>query len=85
MGKLNGQILDRTQIQRLLRSPAGMKAVHRQNLPPPPTRHTDIETHPLGHLFEQAEKNHLQSHVPMNSWTEIDQTEAKGEQVLDCM
>ena len=62
-----------------------MKAIHRRDLPPPPTKHKDIESHPLGRLFEQAEKDHLQNHVPMNSWTVIDQTEARGEQILDSM
>ena len=85
VGSLHGKTLDRSQIQRLLRSPQGMKAIHRRDLPPPPTKHKDIESHPLGRLFEQAEKDHLQSHVPMNSWTVIDQTEARGEQILDSM
>jgi len=62
-----------------------MKALHQKNLPPAPTRHKDIENHPLSFLFEQAEKDHLQSHVPMNSWTTVDRTEAKGEQILDSM
>ncbi|KAF7173426.1 hypothetical protein CNMCM6106_007498 [Aspergillus hiratsukae] len=81
--RLHGKALDRTQLQRLLRK--NMKAVHRRDLPPPPTKHEDIKTHPLGWLFEQAEKEHLQSHVPMNSWTTVNRSEAKGDQVLDCM
>ena len=85
VGNLNGKSLDRAQIQRLLRSPQGMKSLNRRNLPPPPTRHKELESHPLGHLFEQAEKDHLQSHVPMKSWTAIDQSDARGEQILDCM
>jgi hypothetical protein len=76
VGSLHGKTLDRSQIQHLLRSPQGMKAIHRKD---------DIESHPLGRLFEQEEKDHLQSHVPMNSWTVIDQTEARGEQILDSM
>ena len=64
--KLNDQILNQTQIQCLLCSFTSMKAVHHWNLSSLPTRHTDIETHSLNHLFEQAEKNHLQSHVLMN-------------------
>ena len=85
IGHLDGKILDRAQLQRLLRSPKGMRGVHRRNLPPPPTRHKDLEMHPLGQLFEQAETHHLQSHIPMNSWTKIDRLDAQGEQVLDCM
>jgi len=85
VGNLNGESLDRIQFQRLLRSPKGMKAIHRRNLPPPPTSHRDIKDHPLGCLFEQAEKDHLQSHVPMNSWTITNRSEARGEQILDCM
>lgn len=85
IGKLNDQILNWTQIQHLLCSSADMKAVHWWNLSLLSTRHTDIETHSLSHLFEQTEKNHLQSHVSMNFWTEIDQTETKEKQVLDCM
>ena len=66
MSKLNDQILNQTQIQHLLHSLISMKAVHHQNLSSLPTRHTDIETHSLSHLFKQTEKNHLQNHVLMN-------------------
>ena len=62
----------------LLRSPKSMKGVHRRNLPPPPTRHKDLDMHPLGQLFEQAETDHFQSHIPMNSWTKIDCLDAQG-------
>src|SRR5215471_12403725 len=64
-----------------------MKAIHHKDLPLPPTNHKDIGTHSLGVLFEQAEKDHLQSHVPMNSWTAIDRNDpdAKRKQILDCM
>jgi reverse transcriptase-like protein len=41
--------------------------------------------HPLGQLLEQAVTDHLQSHIPINSWTKIDRLDAQGEQVLDCM
>ena len=62
-----------------------MKAVHQQNLSFSFIRHTDIKTHSLNHLFKQTEKNHLQSHVSMNFWIKIDQTETKKKQILDCM
>ena len=62
-----------------------MKALHQKNLLPASTRHKDIENHLLSLLFEQAEKNHLQSHVLMNSWIMVDWTEAKKEQILDFM
>ena len=85
VGKLNSRTLNRTQIQHLLQFSQEMKALHQKNLLPVPTRHEDIENHLLDLLFEQAEKEHLQSHVPMNSWTTVDRTEAKGEQILDSM
>ncbi len=60
-----------------------MKALHCKNLSAPSTRYEDIENHLLDLLFEQAEKNHLQSHISMNFWTVVDQTEIKREQLLD--
>ena len=62
-----------------------MKSIHWKNLSPPSIRYRDIENHSLDLLFKQAEKNHLQSHILMNSWIKIDQIEVKKEQILDCM
>ena len=38
VGSLQGKPVDRAQVQRLIQSPGGMKALHRKQLPPPPTR-----------------------------------------------
>src|SRR5271167_1996519 len=50
-GKVNSKVISKAQLKRLLRKPL---ALHRKDLPPPPTKHLDLEKHPLGHLFEQA-------------------------------
>src|SRR4051812_37735174 len=74
---------DRAKIQRLLQVP---RAIHRKNIPPPPTRHDQLADHSFGHLFEQAEETHLQSHKEMRSWTEILRCDVPGRpQILDCM
>jgi Reverse transcriptase (RNA-dependent DNA polymerase) len=39
----------------------------------------------MGHLFEEAQKVHLDSHKQMRSWVEVPCANAKGKQVLDCM
>ena len=55
-------------------------------MPPPPTRHHELADHPLGHLFEQAELDHLQSHEEMKSWIEVNRSSLqKKVQILDCM
>jgi hypothetical protein len=86
-GTLNHKIVDKAKIQRLLQRPGGAKGLHRRNLPPEPTRHKDLAEHPLGVLFEQAEKDHLQGHEQLKTWTEIYKSDpcAKDQQVLDCM
>ena len=67
--------------------PPGTTSLHQSALPAAPERHHDLQKHPLGHLFLQAEEDHLASHVEKESWTEISRDEAKqgGRQVLDCM
>ena len=62
--KVNNKVVSKAQLERLLRKPL---ALHRRDLPPPPTKHSDLEKHPMGHLFEQAELDHLKSHKMMNS------------------
>jgi hypothetical protein len=62
--KVNGKVISKAQLERLLSKPL---ALHRRDLPPPPTKHLDLEKHPMGHLFEQAEVVHLKSHKIMNS------------------
>ncbi|EEA25069.1 conserved hypothetical protein [Talaromyces marneffei ATCC 18224] len=56
-----------------------------RDLPPAPKSHREVETHPLGWLFEEAEKAHLKSHDPYGSWTTVPIGKAKGKQILDCM
>jgi len=79
--------VNKAKIRRLLAQPDGLKRIHRRELPPEPKTHEDLDTHLLGDEFRKAEQDHLQSHVPMNSWTEISKfdPEVKGHQVLDCM
>ena len=83
VGKVNNKVISKAQLERLLRKPL---ALHRRDLPPPPTKHSDLEEHPTGHLFEQAEMDHLKSHEIMNSWPEISSRDprTKGQRVLDC-
>ena len=64
VGKVNNKVVSKAQLERLLRKPL---ALHRRDLPPPPTKHLDLEEHLMGHLFEQAELDHLKSHEIMNS------------------
>jgi hypothetical protein len=82
-GKVNNKVVSKAQLERLLRKP---QALHRRDLLPLPTKHLDLEKHPLGHLFEQAELVHLKSHETMNSWLEISSRDprTKGYRVLNC-
>ena len=79
--------VNKAKIRRLLAQPDGLKRIHRRELPPEPKTHEDLDTHLLGDEFRKAEQDHLQSHIPMNSWTEISRSdpEVKGHQILDCM
>ena len=81
--KVNNKVISKAQLERLLRKPL---ALHRRDLPPPPTKHSDLERHSIGHLFEQAELDHLKSHEIMNSWLEISSRDpqTKGQRILDC-
>ena len=83
VGKVNNKVVSKAQLERLLRKPL---ALHRRELPPPPTKHSDLEEHLMGHLFKQAELDHLKSHEIMNSWLEISSRDprTKGHRVLDC-
>jgi hypothetical protein len=58
---------------------------HRRQMPPLPKTHKELQTHPLGSMFLEAEKKHLQSHAEMRSWSEADKETARGHQLLDCM
>jgi hypothetical protein len=83
VGKVNNKVISKAQLLRMLRKP---RTLHRRDLPPPPLRHADLADHALGHLFEQAELEHLKSHEEMRSWQEISSRDpqAKGHKVLDC-
>jgi hypothetical protein len=85
-GTLDSKPIDRARIQRILRKPNGLKDLHRHDLPPEPEHHHQLEGHPLGTLFEQAEKDHLKGHEDMNTWTEISRSDirVRGKQILDC-
>jgi hypothetical protein len=84
VGKVNGKVVDRDRIDRIIRK-GMLSKLHRRDLPDPPRRHEDLASHPMGQEFEKAERNHLASHIPTKSWTKIDGWEAKGEQILSCM
>ena len=79
--------VNKAKIRRLLAQPDGWRRIHRRELPPEPRTHEDLDIHLLGDEFRKAERDHLKSHVPMNSWTEISKFDPEGEehQILDCM
>ena len=57
----------------------------RADLPPEPRWHSQLQDHPFGRQFEEAEATHLKSHREMRSWIEVDKSDASGHQILDCM
>ena len=63
-GKVNNKVVSKAQLERLLRK---LLALYRRDLPPLPTKHLDLEKHPMGHLFKQAELDYLKSYKIMNS------------------
>lgn len=70
----------------LLRRIQKGERVHRREFPEPPKNHNDLDTHPLGELFRDAEKDHLGSHAKKESWTMVSVQEPRKEnaQILDC-
>ena len=82
VGVLKTEKIDKAKLLRLLKKPHGL---HRSQLPAPPRHHGELATHPMGHLFEEAQIAHLESHKQMRSWMEVPRTHAKDKQVLDCM
>jgi hypothetical protein len=84
VGTHHGKIVDKAQMNRRLWQ--GLK-LHLSKLPPSPTSHTRLETHPLRSWFKEAEKKHLESHREMESWSEIPAKTARltGQQILNCM
>jgi hypothetical protein len=61
-------------------------ALYRRELSPLSTKHSDLEEHPIEHLFEQTEMDYLKSYKIMKSWLEISSRDlqVKGYRVLDC-
>jgi hypothetical protein len=84
VGKYRGEVMDKAKMMRMLAK--GLKP-HRSQLPPLPTCRTKLEDHPMGEMFQEAERVHLASHREMKSWSEIPSKKIKlaGQQILDCM
>ena len=78
-----GKTLPKTVFERRMRH---KMPIYRKELPKPPDHHEDLANHPMGSSFEQAERDHLQSHVEMRSWTEINARDrcVAGHKILDC-
>ncbi|KAE8551356.1 hypothetical protein EYB25_005241 [Talaromyces marneffei] len=83
--EVNTVRFDHISLQRRLRSGRRLQSILVRDLPPAPKSHREVETHPLGWLFEEAEKAHLKSHDPSGSWMTVPIGKAKGKQILDCM
>ncbi|QGA14715.1 hypothetical protein EYB26_002371 [Talaromyces marneffei] len=83
--KINTVRFDHVSLQRRLRSGRRLQSILIRNLPPAPKSHREVETHPLGWLFEEAEKAYLKSHNLSGSWTTVPIGKAKGKQILDCI
>lgn len=84
VGSMGGKLIDRAKVQRLTQKPGGLRTLYRKDLPQPPSTHRDLEVHPFGAAFEEAEKDHLQSHAQMRSWTEVSRSSLKDHKILDC-
>jgi hypothetical protein len=84
VGKYRGEAMDKAKMKRMLAN--GLKP-HRSQLPPLPTYRTKLEDHPMGEMFQEAERAHLASHQEMRSWSEVPLKKIKltGQQILDCM
>ena len=84
VGKYRGEVMDKAKMMRMLAK--GLKP-HQSQLPPLPTCRTKLEDHPMGEMFQEAERMHLASHREMKSWSEIPLKKIKltGQQILDCM
>ena len=85
-GRPSGKELHKTRSNGVVTVvPRRPNKIHRRDLPPPPKTHRDLESHPMGTGFKEAERVHLNSHKEMQSWLEISKDQAKGHQLLDCM
>src|SRR5204863_8180771 len=79
--------ITKKEVEEAVRSQYGLESLHRKRLPLEPKSHRDLEAHPLGDLFRQAEIDHLRSHAQMSSWNELEKKDlkVKGHQILGCM
>lgn len=85
-GKETTDPVTREDVAALRQQPGGINTLHSSVLPPPPRWHNDLQHHPLGELFLEAEEDHLKSHEKMASWREIPRRQrGQNQQVLDCM
>ncbi|QGA13501.1 hypothetical protein EYB26_001151 [Talaromyces marneffei] len=82
---MTGDIYDHERLTRQVLGGRRLQSFLVRDLPPAPKTHRDVESHPLGLLFQKAEIGHLDSHDPAGSWTEVPQSEAREKQILDCM
>ena len=84
IGDYNGNAIDKAQLRRLLAK--GVK-IHQSQLPEPPTARSNLDEHPMGELFKEAQRAHLDSHKITKSWEEVPYKAAKasGNQILDCI
>jgi hypothetical protein len=80
----DGKPFDKAKLHRMLAQ--GVK-VCLKDLPKLPTSFGDLQNHPMGLLFKEAEESHLRSHRDMKSWVEVPASPIRksGQQVLDCM
>ena len=80
----HGSVIDKAQLRRLLAK--GVK-IHQSQLPEPPSARSNLDQHPMGELFKEAQRAHLESHKITNSWVEVPYkaVKASGHQILDCM
>lgn len=60
---------------------------HRKNLPPAPSSHGSLKDHRFEAEFKQAQKDHLESHKQMGSWSEMSSRDprVRSSEILDCM
>lgn len=84
IGILADKVIDKAKFHRLMKNPLNL---HRRDMPSLPRSHRDLAGHPMGSLFDTAEKEHLRSHQEMQSWTEVPKGDvrARGKHIFDCM
>ena len=64
VGKVNNKVISKAQLERLLRK---LLALYKKDLPLLPTKNSNLKEHLIGHLFKQAELEHLKSYKIINS------------------